>query len=353
MSLSFRAPAQLEPIELTGMDTLPPPLDGDQLTLIPPTDTMAFVINSDFKTNKIVPDNSCRKIANGKIIRLIGSGGMADVFLIWNDRLEIYRAVKVLKPNKSSEIFRRFETEIRILSKLNHPNIVHCYSIGEWNTLPFCEMEYVNGLSFYQILKKCELLSVEHALVTGILICRSLHYAHNQLITIFGKTYKGVIHQDIKPANLMLSKSGHIKLTDFGIASPGNVATNTDTSAILGTLAYIAPEHLENKNITQQTDVYMLGVTLYELLTGTKAFPQTQISKLIDAKLADSFTPLQNTIKIDKRVSDVIEKAMSTSPTKRFLSVQQFGEALENSLYNNFDFKKSNLLSLVQRIWNK
>lgn len=353
LPLLFRASAQLEPIELTGTDTLPPPTDRHKLKLLPSTDAMAFTINPDITSNKVVPDCSNIELANGKIIRLIGSGGMADVFLIWNDHMEIYRAVKVLKPNKSPELLRCFETEIRIFSKLNHQNIIHCYSIGEWNNLPFCEMEYVNGLSFSEILKKCKLLSVEQALVIGILICRALHYIHNQVITIYGKTYKGIIHQDIKPANIMLSRSGQIKLTDFGIASPGSVIINTDTNAVLGTLAYIAPEHLENKNITHQTDVYMLGVTLYELLTGNKAFPQTQISKLIDAKLAETYAPLQDTIKIDKSVSDIIEKAMSTSPIKRFLSARQFGETLENLLYTNFDIKKSNLLSLVQKLWNE
>ncbi|MBN1999208.1 CHASE2 domain-containing protein, partial [candidate division KSB1 bacterium] len=245
-----------------------------------------------------------QNLCNGKIVKVLGSGGMADVYLIWNPRMEVYRAVKVLKPNQPASFLNRFETEIRIFSKLDHRNIVHCYGVGEWHSLPYVEMEYVNGASLEEIIRKGGPVTPDQAAIIGILVCRALAYAHQHVMTIYGKTYHGVVHRDLKPANVLLSRSGRVKLTDFGIARPSSVSLHTmDTGNVVGTLPYLSPEQLDGKEIDAQTDIYALGVTMYELLTGKRAFPQKKISALIQAKsLGKLETPLATLSGVPKQL---------------------------------------------------
>jgi len=271
-----------------------------------------------------------RSCCGGSIIRLLGRGGMADVYLSWNPRLEVYRAIKVLQPGQHSSYVSRFETELKIVSKLNHPNIVHCYGVGEWFSLPCVEMEYVNGVSFEEVLAKTTALTPVQVCTVGALVCRALDYAHSRTITMYGETYHGVVHRDIKPANIMLSKSARIKLTDFGIARPQEVSLHTmDAGSVVGTLPYLAPEQLDGAGVTPQTDLYALGATLYELLTGKRAFPQTEVTALVKAKSMGQFAPLRQSQKITRQVIDVISRAMATRPLDRFDTAANMGTALQ------------------------
>jgi serine/threonine-protein kinase len=238
-----------------------------------------------------------------------------------------------------------------ISSRLDHPNIVKSYRIGSWFSLPYIEMEYVNGASLNKVLKKCSTLTVEQVLSIGINVCKALHYAHNKIFSISSQTYYGIIHRDLKPANIMLGKEGQIKLSDFGIAYPVVFPDlQTDSLTIMGTMPYLAPEQFENKNITYRTDIYILGVTLYELLCGVRAFPQSNISELIISKNTGSYIPIRSIIHVDNAISDIIEKAMSTCPSERFSTAHQFGQAMENILCTR-ESAKFELLALVKRLW--
>jgi serine/threonine-protein kinase len=262
---------------------------------------------------------------------MIGSGGMADVYLVWNPRLEVYRAAKVLKPDRSSLFMSRFETEIRILSKLLHPHIVQFYGVGEWHGLPYIDMEYVPGASMEEVYGKCTTLTAREALAVGIVVCRALHYAHTQATTIYGKTYKGVIHRDLKPANIMLSKSGRVKLTDFGIARPSEVSLHTlDIGKVVGTLPYLAPEQLDGSDITAAVDIYALGATLYEFVSGVRAFPQTDINALVTAKASGKVKPLPGSLPPDFIRS--INTAMALRPQERYATAQEMEKDLEKAL---------------------
>lgn len=386
-SLAIRMPSlQLEPIDPSNSDILNPPAERDFLESIPSTDTAAFVTKTltsiadkqadsdkektysgtiveqklgDIKgtPRPVLKDVDVmlkfRELANGLIIRPLGSGGMADVYLVWNPRLEVYRAVKVLKPEQPTNLLKRFETEIRIFSKLDHQNIVHCHSVGDWHSLPYLEMEYINGASLEEVLTKCKVLTVEQTLIIGVLVCRALHYAHNQVITIYGNSYQGIVHRDLKPANIMLSRSGRIKLTDFGIARPGATSLHTvDTGSIVGTLPYLAPEQIDGSALTGQADIYALGVTLYELISGVRAFPHTEITPLINAKSAGIYKPLSQIAKVDKSVSDIIDMAMAVSPSKRFSTAHEFGDTMEKVLTKTITTEAYlHLNALAQRIW--
>ncbi|MBN1759797.1 MAG: CHASE2 domain-containing protein [Chitinispirillaceae bacterium] len=295
-----------------------------------------------------------RDLAGGTIVRLLGTGGMADVYQVWHPRLESYRAVKVLKPERNDNFLKRFETEIRIIAKLDHPNIVHCYNAGEWHSLPYLEMEYVHGASMEEVLKKKSSITVEQALIIGALVCRALHYAHSKVLTIYGTVYRGIVHRDLKPANIMLSRSGQVKLTDFGIARPGTVSLHTgETGGVVGTLPYLAPEQMEAGLLAGSVDIYALGVTIYELVAGERAFPQTEIPALLRAKSTGTFKPLTRVAHIASEVAQCIEKAMAIDPQQRFPTASAFGTELERLLFKMCGQNAiTHLEALVRRVWS-
>ena len=300
-------------------------------------------------------DSIPRDLAGGTIIRLLGTGGMADVYLVWNGRLETYRAVKVLKPERSDNFLKRFETEIRIIAKLDHPNIVHCYNVGEWHSLPYLEMEYVYGASMEEVLEKKYNVTVEQALIIGILVARALRYAHNQVMSIYGTTYRGIVHRDLKPANIMLGRAGQVKLTDFGIARPGKVSLHTgDAGSVVGTLPYLAPEQLEGGELTGSADIYALGATLYEMIAGERLFPQTEVPALLRAKSVGTFKPLVRVAHIRPEMAACIEKAFDMDPKKRYPSAKEFGAELEKMLFQLCGHDASaSVDSLVKRVWSE
>jgi serine/threonine-protein kinase len=275
--------------------------------------------------------SSFQNLAGGRIVRFLGSGGMADVYLVWNPRLEVYRAIKVIKPGQPSNLLARFETEIRILSKLQHPNVVQFYNVGEWHALPFIEMEFVPGAAMDDVQKKVTVLTPQETAAVGILVCHALDYAHRKNATLYGTAYKGVIHRDLKPANIMLSKSGRVKLTDFGIARPQDVSLHTmDTGSVVGTLPYLAPEQLSGKPISPKVDIYALGATLYEFLGGARAFPQTEIPALLSAKSSGERKPLPSFV--PKPLCAIIDKAMLVDPAGRYESASALAHDLERIL---------------------
>jgi CHASE2 domain-containing sensor protein/tRNA A-37 threonylcarbamoyl transferase component Bud32 len=291
--------------------------------------------------------------AGGQIIKLLGSGGMADVYLIWHPRLEAYRAVKVMKPHLSENFLSRFETEIRIFSKLDHPNIVRCFGVGDWHSLPYIEMEYINGSSFESVLQKCKILSVEQALIAGVLVCRALEYAHSRTMHIYGKEIQGIIHRDLKPANIMITTNGRIKLTDFGIARPQELSLHTtETENIAGTLPYIAPEIFDRNEYLPRSDIYALGATLYEFISGERTFPQSTVTTMLNAKTSGKYKPLSTVAKIPGTVETIIDRSLHVDPLKRYQSVRELRIDLEKSLQSicgNDTFK--HISALIKRIY--
>ncbi len=366
----------LDPKVSDESDVLLPPEEKNFIQSIPSNDTASFVqkqlkppsaddilmqgvdktmVEADVAQGTPPPDVSVieefRKLAGGRIIKCLGSGGMADVYLIWHPRMEVYRAVKVIKPGQPEQWLDRFETEIRIFANLNHPNIVQCYGVGEWHTLPYLEMEFINGASIEDVVKKCKSLTPVEIMGIGILVCRALNYAHHQVVTVYGETYKGIVHRDLKPANILLSKNGHIKLTDFGIARPGSVSFHTaDTGKIIGTLPYLAPEQLKEEGLTPLTDVYALGATLYELVAGHRAFPQPDVPSLLSAISRGEYKPLRSSTFLPKELADVIECAMAIDPGKRYGSAIEMGTNLEKVLNKFIQDKDAFVLgNLVKR----
>jgi tRNA A-37 threonylcarbamoyl transferase component Bud32/tetratricopeptide (TPR) repeat protein len=269
-----------------------------------------------------LPDGKQRiPMGSGVITKLLGQGGMAAVYEIWNAQLEMFRAVKLINPGSTETVQQRFQTEIKISAKLSHPNIVEIHGVGEWNGLAFIEMEKIEGIGLDNLIAARGALPPVVCTAIGIMICRALNYAHNQDCSIYGKNYHGVIHRDLKPGNIMVCKNGIVKLMDFGIARPAEVSFHTMDGLVAGTLQYLAPEQLEKKALDVRTDLYALGVTMYEIVTGTVAFPQTSFAQLIGDKTKNKFKPLEDFhIKLPPRLRRAIYKCMEQDPDRRLPS---------------------------------
>jgi len=234
------------------------------------------------------------KLGSYEIIAPVGAGGMGEVYKAKDTRLDRTVAIKVLPSHlaDNARLRDRFEREARAVSSLNHPHICTLYDIGSQDGVDFLVLEYLEGETLADRLKKGA-LPFDQALRTGIEVADALDKAHRQ----------GVVHRDLKPGNIMLTKSG-AKLLDFGLAKlagaeagsvesalPTQQKSLTAEGSILGTLQYMAPEQLEGKEADSRTDLFALGAVVYEMLTGKRAFEGKSQASLIGAILKDDPQP--------------------------------------------------------------
>lgn len=282
--------------------------------------TRLWEINGD---SAVLPrEDEQVKIGSGIISSVLGSGGMAKVYKVWNEKLEVFRAVKILKPDRC-DLKNRFETEVKISAKLHHPNIVEIYNVGEWNGLPYIEMEYVNGKSLEELIREKGKLPDEVCSSIMILVSRALYYAHSLEILIYGKTYHGVIHRDLKPANIMISEKGEVRLMDFGIARPTEVSLHTIDGSIVGTIQYLSPEQMNGREVDCRTDIYSLGAILYEMLTGEKTFPQESITELMKKRISNEFRKFSEyAFDISPELSRISQKCLNFEKQERYDSAK-------------------------------
>ena len=265
----------------------------------------------------------------------VGTGGMAEIYKARHEELEVIRAVKILKPGYTQEDKARFQTEAKISAHLQHQNIVQIFTVDTWeDTLPYIEMEYVEGQSLAQLIRQQRRLPADFALAVGAIVCSGLEYAQKQNFTVYGNVYSGLVHRDIKPANILLSKNGTVKLADFGIALPGNTSLHTVGPNTMGTYAYLSPEQLEGKALDQRSDIYSLGIVLYEMLAGFKAFPDTHnLPELVRNKLNGTYRPVQSLVpNLPKALIKIIDKSLCVDRKKRYEEVGEFGTALRRAL---------------------
>ena len=269
------------------------------------------------------------RMGSGTITSLISSGGMAIIYEIWNAELEVKRAIKLLHPDHTKESEERFMTEMKITAKLHHPNIVEIYSVGKWNGLPYIEMERIDGFTLEKLIADSGGLPVEVSTAIGIMTGRALNYAHNQDYQLYGKEYHGIIHRDLKPGNIMVTKDGIVKLMDFGIAKPVTVSMHTMEGVIMGTMQYLAPEQLDGKDIDVRADIYSLGAVMYEMLTGSRAFPEQNLAKLVTDKLSNNYVPLDSfSRKTPPPLCNLMHKCLRYEKEKRMQNALEFLRAL-------------------------
>jgi len=250
---------------------------------------------------------------------VLGFGGMAEVRDGWDNRLNRPVAVKLLHPGMSSqaEMRDRFKVEARAAAALNHPNIVGVYDFGLDGPTPFIVMERLSGETLGD---QIALGPLPQAQVHGVLrdVLAALAVAHEA----------GMLHRDIKPGNILLSDSGGVKVADFGIVkAPGSVRTTT--GQLVGTLAYLSPDRIAGVPASVTDELYAVGVVGYEALTARKPFVQEDIAPLARAITEDDPPPLAELRPdVDARLVDVIERAMSRDPSRRFGSAEEMARAL-------------------------
>ena len=194
-----------------------------------------------------------------EIIRSIGEGGMANVYLGYDEILDRNVAIKILRGDLSNDekFVRRFQREALSASSLSHPNIVEMYDVGEDNGLYYIIMEYVEGKTLKQLLKKRGSLTLSEAIDIMVQLTDGMAHAHDSYI----------IHRDLKPQNIMIQDDGQIKITDFGIAMALNSTQLTQTNSVMGSVHYLPPEQASGKGSTTKSDIYSMGIIFYELLT--------------------------------------------------------------------------------------
>ncbi|MGE5670910.1 MAG: serine/threonine-protein kinase [Fibrobacterota bacterium] len=324
---TFIQPSQKQPVKptLSGMNS-------QQGMVNPYTQTGAKVTPLTTVTQAVrLPDgNQAIPLGSGIIAGTLGEGGMARVYRVWNEKFEMYRAVKVLLPTERPELMERFETEIKISAKLRHPNIVETYAVGDWNGLPYIEMELVEGVSLDSLIKEHGKIPPVICTAIGIQVASALAYAHTEQFLLYGKTYNGIIHRDLKPANIMIGQNGVVKLMDFGIARPSEVGLHTVAGNIVGTLPYLSPEQLDESEIDQRSDIYSLGTIMYESLTGEKTFPQQTVTNLMRMKIINSYRKFDAlSIDVHPHLAKAVEKCLSQDKNERFTTSKEFEDTLK------------------------
>ncbi|MGB7567878.1 MAG: protein kinase [Chitinivibrionales bacterium] len=270
-------------------------------------------------------------LGSGTIVGLLGAGGMARVYKVWNDKLEVFRAVKILIPNQQGDMRNRFETEAKITAKLHHPNIVEIYNVGDWQGLPYLEMEIIDGMSLESIISKTGKLPPSVCCAISIFMARALAYAHGQQFLLYGKNYHGIIHRDLKPANIMISSQGALKLMDFGIARPTEASLHTVDGNIVGTMQYLSPEQLDGTDIDCRADIYAFGAILYEMLTGTKTFPQETITNLMKQKILNEYRKFEDfDFSVPAGLARISQKCLQIAKENRFADANALLKELES-----------------------
>lgn len=267
----------------------------------------------------VLPDGTIPvRMGSGIVTRILGKGGMAIVYEIWNEQLGIKRAIKLLRPNSSKDTRDRFSIEAKVTAQLDHPNIIDIHTIGNWNGLPYIEMECIEGISLEDLIQRDGALKVELCIAVGIIICKALDYTHHHTYTFNRQTLTGILHRDLKPGNVLISQDGIVRLTDFGIATPSSITTNTSSGKIIGSMQYLAPEQLEEKPIDTRSDIFSFGCVLYEMLTGKKTFPEKNITRLVQKRLRNEYDPLSSFFpSLPSKVVHVAHQCLQYHPNKR------------------------------------
>lgn len=298
---------------------------------------MSSVLINILSSSKM-PDN--RKIGKYSVINEIGHGGAGIVFKGTHTVLNMPVAIKMLTHEMSmdSDFIELFRNEAKTIAKMNHPNIVKVYDIEEAYKTVFIIMEYLEGATLDNVLENVEKLSLERILDITIQVCNGLEYAHNL----------GIIHQDINPRNIFIQSDGRVKIIDFGLACRrGSIDTNF---LFPGSLHYISPEQIKGNPVDERTDIYSLGITVYEMLTGKKPYDVTEGKDILkwhlENDIKDEGIDMEN---IPSELRNFFMATIRKEPSERYSKVSEILRGLE-PLANEFKIERPCFLRQNQMI---
>ncbi len=260
-----------------------------------------------------------------QIIKSIGEGGMANVYLAYDTILDRNVAVKVLRGDLASDekFVRRFQREALSASSLNHPNIVEVYDVGEDNGDYYIVMEYIEGKHLKELLKKRGKLTTSEVVDIMMQITDGMSVAHDSYI----------IHRDIKPQNIMILENGIVKITDFGISMAMNATQLTQTNSVMGSVHYIPPEQASGKGATLQSDIYSMGILMYELLTGKLPYRGDNAVEIALKHLKEPMPNIKEDLpSLPNSIENIILKATAKNPKNRYNDAREMHEDLKTCL---------------------
>lgn len=256
-----------------------------------------------------------------QIIKSIGEGGMANVYLAYDTILDRNVAVKVLRGDLATDekFVRRFQREALSASSLSHPNIVEVYDVGEDNNQYYIVMEYIEGKHLKELLKKRGKLTLSEVIDIMLQITDGMSVAHDAYI----------IHRDIKPQNIMIQENGVVKITDFGIAMAMNATQLTQTNSVMGSVHYLPPEQANGKGSTLQSDIYSMGILMYELLTGKLPYKGDNAVEIALKHLKESLPSIKEDLPdLPQSIENIIIRASSKNPKNRYADAREMHEDL-------------------------
>ena len=262
------------------------------------------------------------KIGRYEVVDKLGEGGMGVVYLATDPLLRRTVAIKVL-PGQDEELRERFAREARSAASLRHHNVVTIYDIGEDDGKAFLAMEFLDGESMAELIRRRAPLSIERRLQLMIELCAGLGFAHRG----------GIIHRDIKPGNLMITNEGTLKVLDFGLARVMTEGTNTGLTrvgSVMGTPHYMSPEQVEGKIVDPRSDIFAVGVVLYELLSFRKAYTGDSAHVVLHNIMHATPTPIRDLVpEVDAELARIVEKGLEKNPSLRYQDLAAFGAELE------------------------
>ena len=275
-----------------------------------------------------VPDSSPQTLGRYKVLKELGRGSMGVVYLGKDPTIQRFVAIKTMKldeiddPDKLQDVRARFFREAESTGRLSHPNIVTIFDAGEEQGLGYIAMEMLQGTTLNQWSRKPNLLPLEKLIPILAAVAEAMDYAHQQ----------GIVHRDIKPANIMLTNEDVVKIMDFGIAKMGT-SSKTQTNIVLGTPVYMSPEQIAGKKVDGRSDIFSLGVVMFELLTGRPPFLADNVSALLFAIAHTPHTSVK-AVRPDlpPHLKSVIDQALQKDPVHRYRRANDFAVAIRSCL---------------------
>ncbi|WP_459499811.1 Stk1 family PASTA domain-containing Ser/Thr kinase [Bacillus sp. C1] len=261
-----------------------------------------------------------------KLLKMIGGGGMANVYLAHDDILGRDVAVKILRLDyaNNDEFIKRFHREAQSVTTLSHPNIVNMYDVGEEDGIYYLVMEYVPGQTLKQYINERGMLPIGEALDIMEQLTSAMAHAH----------HFEIVHRDIKPHNILIRNDGVVKVTDFGIATATSATTITHTNSVLGSVHYLSPEQARGGIASKQSDIYSLGIVMFELLTGRQPFSgESAVAIALKHLQNETPSPKRWNPDIPQSVENIILKATAKDPFHRYQSANAMKRDIETALY--------------------